>query len=85
MIFKESTLKEMEYRYVKEKIFVAQSQAFCTIGSMHINVERKDELDSTEFGLVSLGFSFTKNRDGRGNGLEGKEFVRKTTRRLSYE
>ena len=85
MIFKESTLKEMEYRYVKKKIFVAQSQAFCTIGSMHINVERKDELDSTEFGLVSLGFSFTKNRDGRGNGLEGKEFVRKTTIRLSYE
>ena len=52
---------------------------------MHINVERKDELDSTEFGLVSLGFSFTKNRDWRGNGLEGKECVRKTTIRLSYE
>ena len=39
----------------------------------------------TEFGLVSLGFSFAKNRDWRGNGLEGKEFVRKTTIRLSYE
>lgn len=46
---------------------------------------KKRELDSTEFGLVSLGFSFAKNRDWRGNGLEGKEFVRKTTIRLSYE
>ena len=46
---------------------------------------KKRELDSTEFGLVSLGFSFAKNRDCRGNGLEGKEFVRKTTIRLSYE
>ena len=64
---------------------ICRAQAFCTIGSMHINVERKDELDSTEFGLVSLGFSFTKNRDWRGNGLEEKEFVRKTTIRLSYE
>ena len=42
-------------------------------------------MDSTEFGLVSLGFSFAKNRDWRGNGLEGKEFVRKTTIRFSYE
>ena len=25
MIFKENTLKEMEYKYVKKKIFVAQS------------------------------------------------------------
>ena len=46
---------------------------------------KKRELDSTEFGLVCLGFSFAKNRDWRGNGLEGKEFVRKTTIRLSYE
>ena len=72
MIFKESTLKEMEYRYVKKKYLSRRIRKICTIGRMHINVERKDELDSTEFGLVSLGFSFTKNRDGRGNGFRRK-------------
>ena len=29
----------------EEKVFVAQSQALCSIGSMYINAERKGELD----------------------------------------
>ena len=54
---------------------------------MYIHVERKGELDCTELWLLSLGFSFTKNSEWRGNGLEGNEIVRKTTMtiRLSFE
>ena len=75
MIFKESISKDMEYRYVKKNIWisVAQSQAFCTIGSMHINVERKRELDSTEFWASKFRVLFReKTVIGEGNGLEGK-------------
>ena len=78
----------MEYRYVKKNICRAESGAesgFLYDRKYARKCWKKRELDSTEFGLVSLGFSFTKNRDWRGNGLEGKEFGRKTTIRLSYE
>ena len=68
MIFKESTLKEMEYRYVKKNICCAESGFLYDRKYAH-KYWKKRELDSTEFGLVSFGFSFAKNRDWRGTGL----------------
>lgn len=74
----------MKYRYVKKNFCCAEAGFLYDRKYVH-KCWKKRKLDSIEFGLVSLGFPFAKNRDWKGNGLKGKEFIRKTTIRFFYE